>query len=388
MVGDPSASGDPLSTGPLSTGPTSGAANGCVGADHSPPTTKHRSRRGLAHACLSGRRIELNRLLSMVSVMAGRRMRIRTFTTCPQTKDVAAADYAERVAEVARWSESGGCQGILVYTDNGIADPWLVSQLIIQSTHALSPLVAVQPVYMSPYAAAKMVATLGYLHGRRVDLNMVAGGFRNDLLSLSDDTAHDDRYERLVEYAQVVRGLLTSSEPFSFEGTYYRLVKARLRPSLDERLLPGFLVSGSSPAGMAAAGALGATAVKYPQPAQQEAPDPGAVVAAGIRVGVISRPTDSEAWEVAHDRFPAGPSGTIDARRRDERFRLRMAPPTVESARRRGYERRHVLAMAISELPDILPLPGRKPRPRCQRVAHLSRARLQNVHPRHSPVAR
>ena len=126
-------------------------------------------------------------------------------------------------------AKRAGCHGILVYTDNGIADPWLVAQWIIQCTHALSPLVAVQPVYMTPYAAAKMVATLGYLHGRRVDLNMVAGGFRKDLLSFCDDTAHDDRYERLVEYAQVVRGLLTSSKPFSFEGTYYRLVNARLR---------------------------------------------------------------------------------------------------------------------------------------------------------------
>ena len=60
-----------------------------------------------------------------------------------------------------------------------------------------------------------------------------------------------------------------------------------------------------------AGGALGAAAVKYPQPAQQEAPDPGAVVAAGIRVGVISRPTDSEAWEVAHDRFPADRLGQL-----------------------------------------------------------------------------
>ena len=90
--------------------------------------------------------------------MTGKRIRI--FTTCPQTKDVAAADYAERVAEVARWSEAGGCHGILVYTDNGIADPWLVAQLIIQSRHALNPLVVVQPVYMSPCTAADMVATL------------------------------------------------------------------------------------------------------------------------------------------------------------------------------------------------------------------------------------
>ena len=247
----------------------------------------------------------------MVRVMEGKGVRIRVFTTCPQTKDVAAADYAERVAAVARWSEEAGCHGILVYTDNGIGDPWLVAQLIIQSTQTLSPLVAVQPVYMTPYAAAKMVATLGYLHGRRVDLNMVAGGFRKDLLSFCDETAHDDRYVRLVEYAQVVRGLLTSSKPFSFEGTYYSLVNARLEPRLDERLLPDFTVSGSSPAGMAAARALGATAVKYPQPPHREAPDPGAVVAAGIRVGVIARPTDTEAWEVAHDRFPADRLGQL-----------------------------------------------------------------------------
>ncbi len=243
--------------------------------------------------------------------MGGGGESIRVFTTCPQTKDVVAADYAERVSAIARWSEEAGCHGILVYTDNGIADPWLVAQLIIQSTNALSPLVAVQPVYMTPYAAAKMVATLGYLYGRRVDLNMVAGGFRKDLLSLADDTPHDDRYARLIEYAQVVRGLLTASNPFSFEGRYYRLENARLQPGLDERLMPGLLVSGSSPAGMAAARALGATAVKYPQPAQEEPPSPGAGVAAGIRVGVISRPTDTEAWEVAHERFPPDRLGQL-----------------------------------------------------------------------------
>ena len=59
------------------------------------------------------------------------------------------------VADVARWSEAAGCEGILVYTDNGIVDPWLVSQLILQSTERLAPLVAVQPAYMHPYWVAK-----------------------------------------------------------------------------------------------------------------------------------------------------------------------------------------------------------------------------------------
>jgi alkanesulfonate monooxygenase len=241
----------------------------------------------------------------------GAAVSVRVYTTSPQSKDVAAAQYPGRIADVARWSERAGCHGILVYTDNGIADPWLIAQLIIESTDALRPLVAVQPLYMHPFAAAKMVATLGYLHGRAVDVNMVAGGFRNDLLALDDETPHDDRYVRLVEYAQIVHGLLTAPNGFSFDGSYYRVANARLQPPLDDHLQPGFLVSGSSPAGLAAARSLGATAVKYPQPSHEETADPDADGRSGIRVGVIARATDDEAWEVAHERFPADRLGQL-----------------------------------------------------------------------------
>ena len=143
---------------------------------------------------------------------------IRLFGTSPQSKDVAASDYRERVTEVARWSENAGFSGILVYADNGLVDPWLVSELIVASTVRLSPLVAVQPVYMHPYSAAKMVASVDYLYGRKLDLNIVAGGFRNDLIALNDHTPHDERYERAVEYTLIVKSLLESDEPVSFAG--------------------------------------------------------------------------------------------------------------------------------------------------------------------------
>ncbi|HWN27903.1 MAG TPA: LLM class flavin-dependent oxidoreductase, partial [Actinomycetospora sp.] len=75
------------------------------------------------------------------------------YSTCPQSKDVPAGDYLDAVAATARWSEEAGCGGMLVYTDNGIADPWLVAQAAIAATERLAPLVAVQPVYMHPYTA-------------------------------------------------------------------------------------------------------------------------------------------------------------------------------------------------------------------------------------------
>lgn len=235
---------------------------------------------------------------------------IDIFSTCPQSKDGDSDTYLRSVADVARWSEDAGCRGILVYTDNGLVDPWLVSQVILQSTAQLSPLVAVQPIYMHPYSVATMVSSLGFLHQRRVYLNMLAGGFKNDLVALDDDTPHDERYERTVEYTTVITRLLAGG-PVSLEGRYYTVRNLSLSPPLPPELLPEVLISGSSPAGADAARRIGATAVRYPAPPGEE---PGVAEAEGkigIRVGIIARETGDEAWRVALERFPEDRKGQI-----------------------------------------------------------------------------
>ena len=192
---------------------------------------------------------------------------LTVFTTCLPSYDSDPHTYLARALGTARWSEAAGCEGCLIYTDNGIVDPWLVAQEIITHTERLRPLVAVQPIYMHPFSVAKLVSTLGFLHGRGVCLNMVAGGYTNDLAALHDPTPHDERYARLVEYTQIVMALLASDGPVSFAGRHYRVTNLRLKPPLDPRLAPGVFVSGSSEAGLAAARALGALAVRYPKPA-------------------------------------------------------------------------------------------------------------------------
>ena len=75
---------------------------------------------------------------------------------------------------------------------------------------------------MHPYTAAKMVASLGFLHDRRIYLNMLAGGFKNDLLALDDDTPHDERYDRTVEYTKIMTWRsFEGQEPVTIEGKYY-----------------------------------------------------------------------------------------------------------------------------------------------------------------------
>jgi alkanesulfonate monooxygenase len=238
---------------------------------------------------------------------------IKVFSTCPDSRAMRADAYPGRVAEVARWSEAAGCEGILVYTDNAIVDAWLVSQLIVSATVRICPLVAVQPAYMHPYSAAKMIASFAYLNGRRLYLNIVAGGFRKDLLALGDGTPHDERYDRVVEYGQIVNAL-SHDKAVSFGGRYYSVRNLRMTPPVPRELAPRLMVSGSSAAGLEAARALEAIAVKYPQRVDEEAEYPRPGVESGIRVGIVTREDGEEAWRVALERFPQDRQGQITHR--------------------------------------------------------------------------
>jgi alkanesulfonate monooxygenase len=234
---------------------------------------------------------------------------IEVYSTSPQSKDWDASEYLQQTIDVARWSEEVGCRGILVYTDNGIVDPWLVSQVIIQNTKTLWPLVAIQPIYMHPYWVAKKITTLAFLHKRKVALNMLAGGFALDLAALGDQTPHDRRYDRMVEYTLIIKRLL-AGETVTFQGEFYQVDKLALKPALPAQLFPAILASGSSGAGLQAARAIGATAVQYPGPPAEFRPpaEPGSY---GVRLGIVARESADTAWEIAHARFPSDRKGEM-----------------------------------------------------------------------------
>jgi alkanesulfonate monooxygenase len=234
---------------------------------------------------------------------------LQVFTTCPPSDRNNPAAYRSQLGEIARWSEDAGCVGTLIYTDNRLYDPWLLAQIVIEQTERLSPLIAVQPVYMHPYTVAKLVATFGHLYSRRLWLNLVAGGFRNDLRALGDDTPHDRRYDRLVEFGLIVKRLLEDGGPTTFAGAYYNTRNLRLTPPLPPELAPGLTVAGSSRAGALAAHALDATAVTYPQAAAEFEPPPAD--RRGIRIGIIARGNEKEAWDAARRRFPSDRRGQI-----------------------------------------------------------------------------
>ena len=207
-----------------------------------------------------------------------------------------------------------GLEGMLVYSENGLVDPWLVSQMLIQATDRISPLVAVQPVYMHPYTVAKMIASLAHLHGRRTCVNLVAGGFRNDLAALGDETPHDERYARLTDYGGLIKALTHETIPVTSRSSHYSVDELRLTPPVPPELQPEFMISGSSAAGLRAARALEATALRYPQPPGEEEPQSETGLRTGIRIGIIARESSEEAWRIGLEKFPEDRAGQITHR--------------------------------------------------------------------------
>ena len=252
---------------------------------------------------------------------------IELFCTAPPIDHDDPARYLIRVSDVARWSERAGCRGMLIYSDNSQADPWLIADTVIQSTRSLCPLVTVQPAYMHPYTVAKIVATLASVFGRRVYLNLIASGFVEDLRALGECTPEDRRYDRLVEYSQVVLQLLCGEGPVTCNGEFYRVRALRLLPQCPAGLYPGLMMSGSSEAALKAAAAIGATTIHYPRPSHEYPEGPGQRLRdCGIRVGIIARDDSHEAWEVAYSRFP---------RNRRGEFTQQLAMKVCESVRHR-----------------------------------------------------
>ena len=240
-------------------------------------------------------------------------MDIELFTTTPQSVEFDRYLFLKELRKISRHSENYGYTGILVYSDNRLADPWMMTGIILGETTHLLPMIALHPMYMHPYTVAKKIATIGLIYDRKIALNLVAGGFVNDLNSIGDFTPHDKRYERLAEYAEIIQLLLTSNKAVTYKGEFYEIKNLKLQPVLPEHLQPKYYLSGSSDISQKTAARIGAKLIEYPEPTSdyvKSGRTNGSGIR-GIRVGILARHTHDKAWSDARTRFPETRAGEL-----------------------------------------------------------------------------
>lgn len=236
--------------------------------------------------------------------LAGPAGAVDVFTISPRTLDT--VEYWRNIEDVIRWSERYGCTGVLLFTGNDTyVEPWLVAQHVC-ATSTLSPLVAVNPIYMHPFTTAKMVASLSYLYRRKICLNVVAGTALSHQEALDDRLPHDARYERLREHVQIALQLLRGEGLTSYEGTHYRVKGARLPIPVPPTLRPDVFLAGQSAPARETARLVNGLWMQMLAPTLDEALTPDA---RGVHLGLVTRPTDDEAWDAARTHFPASEEG-------------------------------------------------------------------------------
>lgn len=215
--------------------------------------------------------------------------------------------YCKQIAQAA---DELGYSGVLLPTGKSCEDAWIVASTLVPVTERLKFLVAVRPGLTLPTVAARMSATLDRFSKGRLLINVVAGG---DPVELAGDGLfldHDTRYELTDEFLHIWRKEL-EGESVDFEGEHLKVEGGRVLYPPVQKPYPPLYFGGSSEAAMDVAadhvdvyltwGEPPAAVKQKVEKMRELAAAKGRQLKFGIRLHVIVRPTEDEAWRAANE---------------------------------------------------------------------------------------
>lgn len=222
---------------------------------------------------------------------------------------VADFNYYRQVAIAA---DTLGFEGVLLPTGRSCEDSWIVAASLIEATRRLKFLVALRPGLVQPVQSARMAATLDRLSGGRLLVNLVTGGDPDELAGDGLFLPHAQRYALSEEFLTIWRQVLEAShdgEAVDFDGDLLQVKGGKLLyPPVNRPYPPVFFGGSSEPAHELAASQVDTylTWGEPPEAVAQKLADVKARAAAkgrtlqyGIRLHVIVRETEDEAWRAA-----------------------------------------------------------------------------------------
>lgn len=220
-------------------------------------------------------------------------------------------DYFKQIAIAA---DSLGYEAVLIPTGRSCEDSWILAASLIDATRRLKFLVALRPGLVQPAQSARMTATLDRLSGGRVLVNLVTGGDPEELAGDGLFLGHAERYEESAEFIRIWREILARShdgEAYDFDGKHLRVQGAKLLYPPVSRPYPQVFFGGSSEAAHELAAEQVDTYLTWGEPpaavakkvadVRERAARRGRTLDFGIRLHVIVRETEDEAWQAASE---------------------------------------------------------------------------------------
>jgi alkanesulfonate monooxygenase len=215
--------------------------------------------------------------------------------------------YLKQVAQAA---DTLGFQGVLLPTGRSCEDAWVVASTLVPVTTKLKFLVAIRPGITSPTAAARMAATFDRLSSGRLLINVVTGGDPDEALGDGVFLTHDERYEVTDEFLQIWRQAVAGNA-ITLNGKHLHVENAKVLYPAVQKPHPPLYFGGSSKVAYDLAARQVDVYLTWGEPPQQVeekietvrrlAAEQGRSVRFGIRLHVIVRETEREAWQAADD---------------------------------------------------------------------------------------
>ncbi len=210
--------------------------------------------------------------------------------------------------EIAVAADRLGYKGVLLPTGAGCEDAWITAASIVTHTEQLKFLVALRPGMTLPGEAARQASAFDRLSDGRLLLNVVAGGNPKDLAGDGIYLGHDERYDQSDEFLRIFRGLM-QGETVTFSGKYLSATGGKLLFAPVQTPYPPLYFGGSSPRAMELAAEQTDMYLTWGEPPAAVAEKISAMRALaaaagrpmryGIRLHLIVRETDDEAWAAA-----------------------------------------------------------------------------------------
>ncbi len=216
-------------------------------------------------------------------------------------------NYCKQIAQAV---DELGYTGVLIPTGKSCEDPWIVASTLAPVTERLKFLVAVRPGLTSPTLSARMTATLDRFTKGRLLINVVAGGDPVELAGDGIFLDHDARYEETDEFLTIWKQLLQQQE-VDFQGEHLRVEGGSVLYPTIQKPYPPLYFGGSSPTALDVAvehvdvyltwGEPPAQVEKKINHMRKLAEAKGRKLKFGIRMHVIVRNTEEEAWKAADE---------------------------------------------------------------------------------------
>ena len=207
--------------------------------------------------------------------------------------------------------KQAGFEYLLIPVGATCWEAWISGAFMAARSKNIKPLIAARPGYINPVLMAKMISTFDQMSGGRICINLIAGQNESEVEAEGVRYPKEERYALMEEEVSILKALWTTRGPVHFAGKFHTIsgahirphrckspirnsisAAARARPGRCRRNIPTCICSGATCRRRSRENIAEIRRMAVAHGREHE-------IGFGMRLQIICREDESEAWEAA-----------------------------------------------------------------------------------------